>query len=217
MYAAFSADGKRIAVATSRSNTPAAIWIQPVTGATSSQDVYRGEESYLLSDWTSDGRTLIGATQRNRSGFDVTALDVATGKFTPILAGNYNENAPVISPDGRWLAYTSNESGRSEVYVTGFPAASSKFQVSLEMGGAPFWSTDGNELFFSSRGKLWSARVRRGDGTIDFDPPQALPIDMTNVIGPRSVTADGRFLFLQRDTVRTPFALITNWTRTLPK
>ena len=67
---------------------------------------------------------------------------------TPFLGGPFDETHPAFSPDGRWLAYASDESGRLEVYVPPFPSAEGKFQISIEGGTYPTWSTETNELFF---------------------------------------------------------------------
>ena len=215
--ATFSPDGTKLAVATSLSGAPASVWIQSVTGPSSRQELYRGDESLIVHDWAPDGRTILATTQRNRSGFDIVGMDASTGKVTPLLTGDYDENTPAISPDGRWLAYVSNESGRPEVYVTNLPVPSTKWQVSADGAGGALWSQDGGELLFMSRRKVWSVRVRRNAAAVEFDPPQQLPIEVPNATAPRSVTPDGRFLIVQREPVRTPFTLITNWTRTLPK
>ena len=79
---------------------------------------------------------------------DVGLLDVASGSVDPFLASPYNVGWPVFSPDGRRLAYVSDESGRTEVWVRSFPGAGPAMQVSIEGGSEPVWSPDGKELFF---------------------------------------------------------------------
>ena len=78
-------------------------------------------------------------------------LDVPV-RVDTLLASRYNEGWPALSPDGRWLAYASDESGRNEVYLRAWPGMGNKLQVSQNGGGEPMWSRDGRELFYRSGG-----------------------------------------------------------------
>ena len=77
-------------------------------------------------------------------------------------ANNFNNGAPTLSPDGRWLAYTSDESGRSEVYVRSYPGQGGRWQVSLDGGTEPVWSPKGDEIFYRKGADMITARVRSG-------------------------------------------------------
>jgi dipeptidyl aminopeptidase/acylaminoacyl peptidase len=82
---------------------------------------------------------------------------------------------PRFSPDERWLAYSSAESGRGEVFVQGFPEARARWQVSNRGGSSPHWRRDGNELFYlAADGQLMAVAVKEKTGGLDFDPPHAL-------------------------------------------
>jgi Tol biopolymer transport system component len=221
IFGALSPDGSRLAVSSSLTGKAPAVWTQSTTGAGGRQEVYRGEESIVVHEWSPDGSTLVTTTQRNDTGFDVAIMDARTGKFRHILNGPYEEFAPTVSPDGRWLAYISNESGRNQVYVTDLPDASRKWQVSLDGGGGPEWSRDGTEIIFGSSGaqfgspgSLFSVRVRPGKDGLAFEAPRRLPFNLDNSIG-RAVAPDGRVLLVQGKPVTTPYHLVTNWTRTL--
>ena len=214
IFGAFSPDGTRLAVSTGRS-ARAAVWTQSVTGAGPKREIGGLAENFQVYDWI-PGEKLVGTTQRNRTGFDIAMLDVTTGKLRHVLAGEYDEWFPEVSPDGKWLAYQSNESGRYQVYVTSLPEASAKLQISVDVGTRPEWSHDGSEITFEGAGKLYSVRVRAANETLDFDPPQELPIDITNATA-RGIAPDGRFLIIKGQQVTTPFSLVTNWTRTLPR
>jgi eukaryotic-like serine/threonine-protein kinase len=85
------------------------------------------------------------------------------GKPKVFLQTPFNERMPMISPDGHWIAYDSNESGEKEVYVLAFPDGHGKRQVSVDMGGYPLWSRDGRELFF------WQPGVKRHLMVVDFE------------------------------------------------
>jgi Tol biopolymer transport system component len=82
------------------------------------------------------------------------------GRLVPLLTTSANEVAPVVSPNGRWLAYVSDESGKSEVYVRPFPSGGARTQVSLEGGTEPLWSPRGDEIFYRSGAAFLAAAVR---------------------------------------------------------
>ena len=136
----------------------------------------------------------------------------------PLLAGPFNEAGGRLSPDGRWLAYVSNESGREEVYVVPHPGPGPKVQVTTAGGSSPQWRGDGRELFFSTGAGIASVDVR-ADATFAVGAPKSLvTIEFTGgeYRGYRwSPTRDG-----QRFLVNTPtaaaavgrFVVVTNWT-----
>jgi Tol biopolymer transport system component len=93
----------------------------------------------------------------------------------PLVEGRFDEFAPVLSPDGKWLAYVTNESGGSEVYVRPFPdATSARWQVSVDGGSEPLWAPDGRELFYRTRsGGVMAVPVTPG-ATFIYGTPQLL-------------------------------------------
>ena len=113
--------------------------------------------------FTPDGRSAVLRTVERTGSRDIwlVALDSAR-QPVPLLQNPANEVAPALSPDGRWLAYVSNESGRAEVYVRSFPGMEARSQVSVEGGTEPVWSPRGGELFYRSGPMLIAARVRAG-------------------------------------------------------
>jgi Tol biopolymer transport system component len=210
---AFSRDGKRLAVSMTGSNFGGRVFVQPVAGG-AKQHVYEGRDSFHATDWTPDGQFIVGTTQRGKTGFDLALLEVATGKLKVILAGPGDENTPVLSPDGKLLSYTSNESGSSHVYVTTYPDLGAKWQVSVESGLGPAWSSDGKELVYFAPEKVVTVPVRSTGGSWEFGAPQVLPLD-TGVTSARTLAPDGRILLVRVEPERTPFTLVTNWKRTL--
>jgi Tol biopolymer transport system component len=107
-----------------------------------------------IDSWSPDGH-FITYTQRDRGGrSSVWALKIG-GDPSPIpVPSNFNMRQGRISPDGRWLAYVSNESGRDEVYVQQFPPSEGRWQVSAHGGTNSRWSHDGSELFYARRTEL---------------------------------------------------------------
>jgi serine/threonine-protein kinase len=141
----------------------------------------------------------------------------------PLLADpDYQERSPADSPDGRWIAYATNESGRLEVEVRPFPEVENfRWTISQNGGNSPKWSASGDEIFFRAPdGTMMAVRVRAG-GTFDHDPPRPLfPIpDGIDVPGARlayEVTSDGRFMMSRRLDRGAPdtlpgFVLVTNF------
>src|SRR5207342_2807036 len=101
--------------------------------------------------------------------------DVATRRLTPLIQSRFNEVNARTSPDGRWLTYTSNETGRGEVYVTRFPETGGKWRVSSDGGQVPRWGSDGRELFYrDSNGTMWSARVTADGSELRVAAPERL-------------------------------------------
>ena len=102
------------------------------------------------------------------------ALSLQDRKVTPFLHGEFDENTGDFSPDGRWVAYESNESGRYEIYVQPFPGPGGKWQVSTNGGTAPVWRRDGKELFYVAPDrKLMAVPVKTG---AVFEPETAAPL-----------------------------------------
>jgi len=111
-----------------------------------------------------DGRSLVVRSVGGTGVRDIWLKRGDSAALVPLLQSPANEVSPALSPDGRWMAYASNESGRAEVYVRSFPGMSGRYQVSLEGGEEPVWSPRGGELFYRSGAALIAAEFRGGDG-----------------------------------------------------
>src|SRR5262249_41768225 len=131
-------------------------------------------DSYPL-DWSADGRfLLIGVSDpKTRNDLWVLPLDGSRNP-KPLLQTPFNEWEARISPDGRFVAYTSDESGRAEVYVRPFPSMAEKWQVSTHGGTKPLWRRDGKELLYlADDRKLMSVELKKGSG-FETSAPRAL-------------------------------------------
>jgi hypothetical protein len=146
------------------------------------------------------------------------------GKPFPVVQDKANECAGTLSPDGQWLAYVTDVSGRSEVYVQRFPGGGGKRQVSNGGGGGPRWRRDGRELFYySGDGKLMAVQVKSGE-SFEKSAPVSLFEFRAGVVQTRyasyAVTADGQW-FLINEIVDTepnaPLTVFTNWTAGVKK
>ena len=110
--------------------------------------------------WSPDGKALVFGEISQATAADIWALRFdGDRKPQPLLASPANEGNAKLSPDGRWLAYTSDESGRSETYVQPFPQSGRKWQVSTDGGDEPVWSRNGRELFYTNGDRLMAVDV----------------------------------------------------------
>jgi hypothetical protein len=143
------------------------------------------------------------------------------GKAFPYLITEFAEGYGRISPDGRWLAYTSDETKRNEIYVQSFPTPGGKLPVSTNGGERSIWSRDGKELYFVSLdGKMMAAKVKAGS---QFEA--GVPKPLFNVRLPRGidswfdVTKDGRFLIPVQveQAAKAPITVVINWQAGLKK
>jgi len=160
-------DGQRIAFTT---GTDAAIVFQlhwtRADGSEATELLRKSNVNTYPYDWTSDGRTLMFVEETEDRGADIGILSPG-GKGEPqmLLSSAANEDEPALSPDDRWLAYTSDESGRREVYVRPFPGMGARWKVSTEGGFSPRWSRSGRELFYRDGHDLMVVAV---DGSKGF-------------------------------------------------
>jgi serine/threonine protein kinase/Tol biopolymer transport system component len=171
-----------------------------------------------------DGKSLLYfATPEGQAVQDIFVLSL-TGepKPVPIVQSPFVDVEPQLSPDERWLAYLSNETGRHEVYVQPFPPTGSKWQISNGGARQPLWSHDGKELFFvSDARKLYAVDIRSGSG-FDFGIPRLLFELRANVFNARNSyvpSRDGqRFLVnMLLDEAASPINVVLNWTAGLKK
>jgi Tol biopolymer transport system component len=129
------------------------LYVKPVSGATPEQPLYRSEGYFKHPDWWSpDGRLAGFEALDPKTGWDLWYIPTSGDDHTPkpYLRTPFNERFGQLSPDGRWMAYASDESGRSEVYVQSFPDPGVKHQVTTEGGSNPGWRADGKELLFAA-------------------------------------------------------------------
>jgi dipeptidyl aminopeptidase/acylaminoacyl peptidase len=228
MFGVFSPDGQRLAVSSASVGAAAtqasesassALWIQPVSGARSKETLLE-KTDFNVTDWSPDGKVLLGWSQRTGTSVDITfvRLDDPAHQVHDLVNTRFNEWEARFSPDGAWVAYWSDESGRGEVYVVDFPDATRKWQVSRDGGGSAIWSQDGRDIFFQESDRLMTAPVTRlGDG-IEIGAPVKLGLSETPIDGP--IGSDGkRFLVRQIDPAARsePIQVVRNWSALLER
>jgi serine/threonine-protein kinase len=155
-------DGRRIAFLSGDSNNAAVYW-KAANGTGEDEKLGSAPDRGLEPwSWSSDGKTLVVEAQLEGFQYDIGSLSMEGGhKWTSLLHGKYAEGQPKISPDGRWMAYVSAESGRMEVYVRPFPEVNKdKWQVSSNGGHGPRWSREGRELFYRNGDSVIAVAVQ---------------------------------------------------------
>lgn len=134
------------------------VWSRRADGTGSDELVYDHPIGIAEALWSPDGSWLVvrtAGTQDIAGGRDIVGVHVgAGGTVVPLLAAEYDEAAPALSPDGRWLAYSTTETGRHEIYVRPFPDVSAGvWQITTDGGSAPVWAHNGRELFYVDAGR----------------------------------------------------------------
>lgn len=222
----WSPDGRQVVFQSTR-NGLQDLFEKPASGAADEQPLLVTPQDKNPLDWSRDGRFLLYSIQEPKTGSDLWALPM-TGerKPFPVVRTSFNEMEGQFSPDGRWLAYASNESGRYEIDIRPFPEAGGKWQVSTVGGTQPRWAQDGRELYYVAPDNRLMAvpiRVASDARTLDAATPAALfPTRLasgasilggSNARAQYAVAPDGRFLMNVADDEATasPITVVLNW------
>jgi len=213
--AVFSPDGQRVAVATFTSSGISSLWIQPAAGG--SHEAISTSGFTVFADWSADGRSLLVNPQNPKTGNDIAVINLGDDRqMRPLVSSAANETWPRFSPDNKWVTYMSDESGRNEIYVTNYPAASAKWQVSSDGGTRPFWSGDGHRLYWLAADRVVSAAVRTEPSFSAEAPRPVEAIDIS--VADFAVAPNGRIVVLHLiDAGRPPLSVITHWQELLRK
>ncbi len=225
----WSPDGTRIAFESNRETGRADLYQKLASGAGAEERLVTSEQVKAPSSWSSDGRFLLYRSIDLQTNSDLWVVPMV-GEHTPsvFLKTPFNELRGVFSPDGRWVAYESNESGREEIYVrpfvppgsAGSTAAGSQWQVSTAGGFMPAWRHDGKELYYlNPAGSMMAAPIAVTGATPEPGAPVVLfptriPVGGADT-GPAwqyDVAPDGRFLINNPlDSAAAPITLLMNW------
>jgi Tol biopolymer transport system component len=185
------------------------------TGAGGDEPVLEGEGQRIPDDWSPDGRSL-AVEVRDPRGSRAVSLSILSlsddGKLTKYLQRGTNNGDARFSPDGRWIAYTSDESGRSEVYVGTFPGPAQRWQISTDGATQPRWRRDSKELYYlSSDLRVMSVEIVSSGSTLEAGKPSVLfePHPLPAFFD----TTDGqRFLIMSSGVEQSPpITFVQNW------
>ena len=170
----YSPDGARIIYTSDKATGVSDIYEASAEGR-DERPMLRTKENKIVNDWSPDGGYIVFVSTNPETNKDMWLLPT-TGAKTPVpfLKSRFNEIQARVSPDGRWIAYASDESGEWEVYVQSFPSPGRKQIVSVGGGAQPFWRGDGRELFYLAPTRsLMSVNVTSGE-SFTISRPQPL-------------------------------------------
>ncbi len=217
-------DGSRIAFQSNKDGPPSVFW-QEADGSGGMEKLTGSEYLRFPRSWSADGRLLSFGEVNPTTGYDIWVLDMkdpstSSGqgrKAVPFLRTPFYE-AGVISPDGHWMAYTSNESGRYEIYVQPYPGPGGKWQISTDGGMDVRWSANGRELTYRNGDKMMAVDVTTqpafsaGKPKMLFEGPYVPPLQIASFY---DVSADGqRFLMIkpvEQAQSATQIMVVQNW------
>jgi Tol biopolymer transport system component len=219
----WSPDGARVAFSSQRSGS-GDIYAKAASGTGADELLSTSKIFKVPNSWSPDGRYIAYIAFQGAPGSkaDLWLLSLADRKTSPILQSQFDELQGVFSPDGRWLAYASNESGRFEIYVQPFPGPGGKWQISTSGGTQPRWARGGKELFFiAPGGKIMSVEIQTST-IVEAGTPQVLfSASLKNAPGPPyDVSSDGQRILLNRpigEESLPPITLVQNWTALLKR
>ncbi len=137
----------------------ATIFWQLADGSGGLERLTTSEYTHYPMSASPDGQLLAFTELNPATGYDIWTLRLSDRKAQPFLQTPFNETTPRFSPDGRWLAYVSDESGRNEIYVQPYPGPGGKWQISTEGGKEPVWNRNGRELFYRTGGKMMAVDI----------------------------------------------------------
>jgi eukaryotic-like serine/threonine-protein kinase len=211
-------DGKRIAFQSNKEGPPN-LFLQLADGSGGLEQLTNSESAPSPNSWSSDGQLLAFIDVHPTTGFDIWVLHLSDRKAQPFLRTPFIVSAPRFSPDGRWLAYISNESGRYEIYVQPYPGPGGKWQISTEGGTEPMWNPNGREMFYRSGRKMLAVEIATQPGFAAGRPRVLFegdylptPLSFPNY----DVSPDGqRFLMLKSneagEAAPTQINVVLNW------
>ncbi len=221
-FPVWSPDGSQIAWRSNRGQKNQ-IYRKAASGVGEEEVLLQSDVAAIPSSWSADGKVLLYTQLDPETLSDIWLLPLdGDRKPTPFSQSPFNELSPKFSPDGRWVAYQSNEYDKNEIYVQTFPAGGGKWQVSTGGGHTPHWRSDGKELFYASPDRKLMAVEIKGGATFEAGLPKVL-FDLPAAQVQRdtfTVSADGqRFLFPRylRENAVAPFSVVANWTAELKK
>ncbi len=208
-YPAWSPDSSAVAYTSAQTGTTRRIFVKTIGSGTQPQLVKLWPRHIHVASWSTDRRWLAAIDFTPTNGTDVWAIAVDGRDAIAVAKGSADEASARFSPDGRWIAYSSNESGRHEVYAVSFPDLVSRRQVSTDGGTAPAWGEQGRVLYYLQNGYLVSHEVRLGTTFSKGRATKLFPTSATTF----EVAPGGRFVLTEPNPQppNDPLYLIVNW------
>ena len=234
----WSPKGDRIAFRTNRGDHIGDLFVKPANGSGQEQVLLSTPNQKVVTQWSRDGRFIVFYEVNPQTKRDIWVLPIGEGapavrKPIPLVHTGFEEIQGQLSPDSRWLAYTSDESGQREVYVRPFPGIEGVWKISTAGGEQPRWRGDGQELFYvAGDGKMTAVSVKASAGTnLVFQAGTPVPLFDAHLVNfgvaqffDYDVTADGkRFLLASAGMTNSsgsqspPLTVVVNWNAALTK
>jgi Tol biopolymer transport system component len=221
----WSPDGNFVAFSSAGLGEPEiSINRKPSTGLGNPEVLLKSDKGQEPTDWSTDGRFILFNQYEQKTGGDIWVLPLfGDGKPYALLNSEFEETTGRFSPDVHWFAYTSNESGRTEVYIETFPKTGGKWLVSNGGGGQPHWSPDGKELFYIAPDKrLMSVEIKTGSAVEIGAPKPLFTSKVASYDAPNRyvVAPDGQRFLVNApagDATASPITVIVNWASGLKK
>ncbi|MCG8606795.1 protein kinase, partial [bacterium] len=213
----WSPDGRWIAFVSTLADQPGTVVRKRADGSGNPEPLWTSDHHVHVECWSADGRSLIVMDRDPNTVEDLWLIKIGDKTAArPLLQTQFSEYGGRISPDGNWLAYTSNESGRYEVYVRAFPDMDNKVQVSANGGFQAIWAANGQELFYRDADHVFAVRVVPGKKFAVTSPKKLFsdPFALKRGIHTQyDVSRDGkRFLMIESDPRgRTSLKVVFNW------
>ena len=210
-------DNRRIVFSSNRSGSYNLYW-KSADGSDTPERLTESTHIQVPGSWSADGLLLAFSESDPATGSDIWLLSVKDGTRRPLVQTRFNEHGPAISPDGGWLAYCSDESGREEIYIQRFPGTGDKRQVSTDGGREPVWSRSGDSLFYRSANRIFATSVSLSPAFAAGRPTLIAEGDFVpSPIGgvpSYDVSPDGRSVLIARESrQRAPSSIqvVLNW------
>jgi serine/threonine-protein kinase len=214
--AIWTPDGERVTFTSDREGSLNLYW-QPLDGSETAQRLTTSANAQFPNSWSPDGTSLAYTELDPQAGLDIWVLSTDGPKAVPFLQTDDNESAAVFSPDGRFLVYVSDESGKDEVYVRAYPGPGGKWTISSGGGHEPVWSHDGSEIYYRSQDWLMAVPIET-EPELQLGKPQNLfeaPFDEAGApYANYDVTPDGTGFTMVRsdeELVSTRLMVVVNW------
>jgi Tol biopolymer transport system component len=217
----WSPDGRQIAFSSTPASVPAGIFIQATDGTGTAERITSAPSGFehVPESWSPDGRVIVFSKVKAGVKDTIWMVDVRTGRTERLIAvPGSNQMDPRLSPDGRWLAFSSEgEAGDStlQVYVQSFPPTGAKYQVSRRGGDMPVWSRDGKRLYYRVRDPQGFASVSiSANASLWFDDPVLTAVQGMTLDAGYDVAPNGRILLPIEVTIRQSYErinVVLNW------
>ncbi len=213
-YPTWAPDGQRIAFSSYRFGPANLFWVL-VNGSGSPQPLTSGQYDQYPGSWSTDGRFILFHEITSTNTRDIYALPVEDGgEPWHYLNEPFEELSPALSPDGKWVAYVSNESGQDEVFVRAFPEPGARWQVSVDGGTEPLWGANGHEIFYWNGDEFLVARVSTTAGFQVLDRTEIFVMEFARrrFLPQYDVHPDGeQFVMINRVGEPAPLVVVLNW------